>query len=73
MTAAILLGGTTGMGVLLLLSGLAPARLPLHRALARLDEAPPPNVEFPVRVEPLIVKVPDDNDLMAPPLFVLSA
>ena len=45
MTAAILLGGTTGMGVLLLLSGLAPARLPLHRALARLDEAPPPNVD----------------------------
>lgn len=45
MTAAILLGVMTGMGVLLLLSGLAPARLPLHRALARLDEAPPPNVD----------------------------
>jgi Flp pilus assembly protein TadB len=44
-TAAILLGGAAGIGVLLLLSGLAPARLPLHRALARLDEAPAPNVD----------------------------
>jgi len=45
MTAAILLGVTAGVGVLLLLSGLAPARLPLHRALARLDEAPAPNID----------------------------
>ena len=40
MTAAILLGVAAGTGVLLLLSGLVPTRLPLQRALARLDEVP---------------------------------
>ena len=47
MTAAILLGVSAGLGVLLILGGLAPARVPLDRALAHLEEVPTTRVDRP--------------------------
>ena len=42
MSAALLLGCTAALGILLVIGGLVPARIPLTAALARLDAAPKP-------------------------------